>query len=436
MKITIVGAGYVGIVSTAWLVRAGHDVTCVERVPSKVDDLNQGSTPIQEPDMAPLLARGHGEGRLRATTNMSDGLRGADMVWICVGTPSGRHGELDLTSVECAVREMGEHIRDSHDRPTIVLRSTVLPGTTAGCLMPILEQSSGLRVGTDVQLVFHPEFLREGTALHDFDHPPKIVVGEDHPAAGDPLWALYQDQAAPRFRVRTAEAEMVKYCDNLFHATKITFANEIGALCKQMSIDARNVADIFCSDTKLNISTQYLRPGFAYGGSCLPKDLRAMLRHAAQLSVELPMLEGIPRSNEAQIGSFVQRLLRQGAQRVGMVGLAFKSNTDDMRESPHVAVAKRLIGEGIQLSIYDPGIVPQRLVGSNKQAVQAALRHLESLLVTTVDALDPCDTIVINHRIVNGQQVNRWLGRGIFVFDLANVAGVDASSGKYEGIAW
>lgn len=436
MKITIVGAGYVGIVSAAWLVRGGHDVTCVERVPSKVDDLNQGQTPIQEPEIAPLLAHGHRAGRLRATTAAADGLRGTDMVWICVGTPSGRHGQIDLTSVESAIREIGHHMRDSMDRPLVVLRSTVLPGTTTETLVPTLEKASGLRVGPDVQLVFHPEFLREGTALDDFDNPPKIVVGEDTPASGERLWTIYQNQSAPRFRLRVAEAEMVKYCDNLFHAAKITFANEIGALCRHMSLDARRVAEVFCADTKLNISTQYLRPGFAFGGSCLPKDLRAMLRHAAQLSVELPMLEGIPRSNAAQIGALVDRLLAQGAQRVGMVGLAFKSNTDDMRESPHVAVAKRLIGEGIHLCIYDPGIVPQRLVGSNQQAVQAALGHLESLLVNSLDDLAQCDTIVINHRIVPSQQVDAWLAQGVRVFDLANIADVDASLGHYEGIAW
>jgi GDP-mannose 6-dehydrogenase len=436
LRITVVGAGYVGIVSAAWLVRNGHTVTCIERVPSKVDDLNQGSTPIQEPEVAPLLACGHREGRLRATTDPADGLRGADMVWICVGTPSARQGQIDLTSVEAASREIGQHMRQSQDRPLVVLRSTVLPGTTTGTLLPTIEQASGLRVGPDIQLVFHPEFLREGTALEDFDHPPKIVVGEDHARASDRLWQVYQDQSSPRFRLRIAEAEMVKYCDNLFHATKITFANEIGSLCKQMSLDARRVADVFCADTKLNISPRYLRPGFAFGGSCLPKDLRAMLRHAAQLSVELPMLEGIPRSNASQITAFVDRLLQHKAKRVGMVGLAFKSNTDDMRESPHVTVAKRLIGEGIQLCIYDPGIVPQRLVGSNKQAVQAALGHLESLLVASLDDLESCDTIVVNHRIVQAEHVKRWLTDGIRVFDLANIQGVDASSGPYEGIAW
>lgn len=256
MKITIVGAGYVGMVSAAWLVRGGHHVTCVERVPSKVDDLNQGRTPIQEPEIAPLLAAGHREGRLRATTDPSDGLRGAEMVWICVGTPSGRLGQIDLASVESAIREIGQHMRGSTDRPLVVLRSTVLPGTTTCTLLPAMEAASGLRVGPDVQLVFHPEFLREGTALDDFDHPPKIVLGEDVSGAGDRLWTIYQDQSAPRFRLPVAEAEMVKYCDNLFHAAKITFANEIGALCRQMSLDARRVAEVFCADTKLNISPQ------------------------------------------------------------------------------------------------------------------------------------------------------------------------------------
>lgn len=436
MNITIVGAGYVGVVSAACLVRNGHCVTCVERIASKAEDLNRGTSPIQEPEIASMLAEGHRAGRLRATTDLGHGLGGAEMVWICVGTPSGRHGEIDLSSVESAMGEIGQHVRTSEDRPLVVVRSTVLPGTTTGRLVPAIERASGLRVGADLEVVFHPEFLREGTAVEDFDHPPKIVVGRERSGAAKRLWSVYEGLSAPRFRLRTAEAEMVKYCDNLFHATKITFANEVGILCKRMAIDSRRVADVFCADTKLNISPQYLRPGFAYGGSCLPKDLKAVLRHAVELSVELPMLQALPRSNAAQIAALVERVLEHGPQRVGMVGLAFKAKTDDMRESPYVAVAKRLIGEGVHLRIYDPGIVPQRLVGSNKQAVQAALRHLESLLVGSLDELEPCETIVVNHRIIQASDIHRWLARGVRVLDLANVPDVDPSAGPYEGIAW
>lgn len=436
MKITIFGAGYVGIVSAACLLRDGHEVTAVEPVASKVADINRGRTPITEPQVADMLAAGHQDGRLHATDDPAVGMAGAEMVWICVGTPSQADGGIDLSIVETAIRQIGEAIRSSDDRPLVVVRSTVLPGTTAGRLAPILEQASDLRVGEDVALVFHPEFLREGTAVADFDAPPKIVIGEDHQGAGDRLLSIYENYDAPRFRVRSGEAEMVKYCDNLFHAVKITFANEVGAMAKALGIDARNVADVFCADTKLNISPRYLRPGFAYGGSCLPKDTRAILRKASVLSLRLPMLEGLPASNSHQIESLALRLLSHAPRTVGMVGLAFKSDTDDMRESPYVTVAKRLIGEGVTLRIYDPGVEPERLLGSNKQAVQAALRHMETLLVSSLDELDDCDLIVVNHRTIDGTTVNAWLAAGMRVVDLAGVSGVDVTHPHYDGIAW
>ena len=358
------------------------------------------------------------------------------MVWICVGTPSGPDGGVLLDSIENAVRGVGRTLPNSDKRPLIAIRSTVLPGTTEERLIPALEEASGLRVGKDVHVVYHPEFLREGTAVDDFDHPPKIVVGEQQESAADRLLSIYQKYEAPRFRLRTREVELVKYCDNLFHATKITFANEVGMLAKSLGIDARRVSDVFCADTKLNISSRYLRPGFAFGGSCLPKDLRAIMRRASEISIDLPLLGAVLASNRVQVDRLVERVLSKSPRVVGMVGLAFKSNTDDMRESPFVTVAKRLIGEGITLRIYDQGVHPERLIGSNKLAVQRALGHLESLLESSIHELSNCDLILVNHKSVDAARIHRWLDAGIQVFDLADIPNVDASHRGYEGIAW
>jgi GDP-mannose 6-dehydrogenase len=436
VKITIFGMGYVGTVSAACLLRDGHEVAGVDPVDSKIRDLQNGRAPMQEPGVAELLSAGHRDGRLTAATDPAQALPDSDMVWICVGTPSSPDGGIDLSSVETACRQIGEFARAAASHPLIVLRSTCLPGTTRSRLIPTLEKASHLTVGRDMHVVFHPEFLREGSAVEDFDHPPKIVIGEAQPGAGDTLMDIYGNYAAPRFRLGLEEAELVKYCDNLFHAVKVTFANEVGALARDAGVDARKVAEAFCADTKLNISPRYLRPGFAFGGSCLPKDLRAILRHASLRSVRLPMLEAVPESNRQQVEALIARVLAHQPEQVGMVGLAFKANTDDMRESPYMTVGKRLIGEGLKLRIYDRGVQPERLVGSNKRAVRAALGHLESLLVSSLDDLETCDLIIINHRTVDAARVGRWLDAQIRVIDLAGIDGLAPGTAGYEGIAW
>lgn len=436
MKIAIFGMGYVGIVSGACLLRDGHKIIGVDPVEAKVSDLKQGRSPIQEPNVAELLAEGHKAGRLKATTDPSQGLASCDMVWVCVGTPSEPGGGINLSSVDSAVSQIGRTLRNSGDRPLIVLRSTCLPETTSKHTIPLLEGTSGLTVGKDIDVVFHPEFLREGTAVKDFDNPSKIVVGEARPGAADLLLKVYEKYDAPRFRLELAEAELVKYCDNLFHSLKITFANEVAAVAKSAGVDARRVAEVYCADTKLNISPAYLRPGFAFGGSCLPKDLRAILRLASLNSLRLPMLQGVLESNDTQIRNLISRILAHKPNTVGMVGIAFKPDTDDMRESPYVKVAKSLIGEGINLLIYDPSVHPDELIGSNKEQVQRALRHLENLLVSSLKKLSKSDLIIINHPLVDAQRVNKWLKNGISVLDLANVKGVDRNTNGYEGIYW
>ncbi|MHC4324310.1 MAG: nucleotide sugar dehydrogenase, partial [Planctomycetota bacterium] len=409
MRISIFGMGYVGVVSGACLLREGHQIVGVDPVATKVADLAQGRSPIQETGVADLLDEGHRAGRLRATTETSDALKDCRMAWICVGTPSEPEGGINLSAVENVTRQIAAALRVSKARPLIVLRSTCLPGTTANLVIPLLEKESGLTVGKDIHVVYHPEFLREGLAVEDFDNPPKIVIGEAHPGAGDLLLEVYKKYDAPLFRMGLSEAEMIKYSDNLFHALKITFANEVGAIAKSAGVDARQIADVYCADTKSNISPRYLRPGFAFGGSCLPKDLRAILRYTSLKSLQLPMLESVLQSNESQIKELVRRVLEYRPSTVGMVGLAFKPDTDDMRESPFVKVAKGLLGEAIELRIYDPFVQPDKLIGSNKQQVQKELRHLEKLLVSSLQELTETDMIIINQPIVDADCLSNWL---------------------------
>jgi GDP-mannose 6-dehydrogenase len=428
--------GYVGIVSGACLLRDGHEIVAVDPVIAKVKDLGQGRSPIQEAGVADFLAEGHNAGRLKATTEPSEGLANSDMVWICVGTPSQPDGEIDYSSVDTVIGQIGRALRNSKDRPLVVLRSTCLPGTTSNRVIPLLEESSGLTVGKDINVVFHPEFLREGTAVDDFDNPPKIVVGEAEAGAGELLFSIYEKYEAPHFRLELTEAEMVKYSDNLFHALKITFANEVATVVKSIGMDARRVAEVFCADTKLNISPLYLRPGAAYGGSCLPKDLQAILRFASLKSLHLPMLQGVLESNEVQINNLIARVLEYRPNMVGMVGLAFKSNTDDMRGSPYVKVAKALIGEGIHLRIYDPAVQPDRLIGSNKEQVQKALHHLADLLVPSFEDLSATDLIIVNHPIIDADCIYSWLNAGIRILDLVDIKDVEHRTEGYEGIYW
>lgn len=436
MKISIFGMGYVGVVSGACLLRDGHEIVGIDPVAAKVADVSRGRSPVQEPGVAELLAQGRKAGRLVGTTKPQEALPGSDMAWICVGTPSDPDGGINLTAVETVAGQIGQVLRTCADRPLLVLRSTCLPGTSTDCVIPLLERESGLKVGRDFHFVFHPEFLREGTAVRDFFEPPKIVVGESSPGAAEPLLKLYHGYDAPVFRLRLAEAETVKYCDNLFHALKITFANEVGALAKSVGVDARRVAEVFCADTKLNISDRYLRPGPAFGGSCLPKDLRAVLRLASLKSVRLPVLEKILESNEVQVSQVVRRILARRPAIVGMVGLAFKADTDDMRESPYVKVAKALIGEGVKLRIYDPVVQPDRLIGSNKEQVHNALRHLEELLVGSLDDLATADLIVVNHPTVDAARIRSWVDAGVRVLDTAGIDGVDPCTPGYEGLYW
>lgn len=434
MDISIFGLGYVGTVSAACLAQDGHRVIGVDISDAKVDRINRGQAPIIEAEIGELVADGVRSGRLSATTDAEYAVEQSGVALICVGTPSVDNGGLDTQYIERVSAQIGGLISD-RTRPFIfVLRSTVLPGTVGSLVIPTIEEHSGRRVGNGYEVVFHPEFLREGTAVKDFYDPPKIVIGERVPGAGQAVIDLYERIDSPRFVTSIRVAEMVKYADNAFHAVKITFANEIGRFCEAHSVDSREVMDIFCADTKLNISAKYLRPGFAFGGSCLPKDVRALLYAAGSQGLSLPMLEGVLPSNKTQIELALHSVLKNGTRKVGLVGLSFKPGTDDLRESPLVELAERLIGKGVDLKIWDDNVRDAWLVGSNKAYVEKRLPHLVELLVSSGDDLDDCDVIIVGHPVATGQ-LRDWLEQGIDVLDLEGSVG-NITHPRYQGIAW
>lgn len=401
MNIAVFGLGYVGAVTAACLARDGHRVIGVDVAQAKVDIINSGHSPIVEEGMEEIVGAVVAAGRLQATTRVFDAIRDADIAIVCVGTPSRTNGSLDTSYVDKVSREIGGALRerDPHRPFLFVLRSTVLPGTVRDLVLPALADATGLPAGAGYEVVFHPEFLREGSAVHDFDDPPKIVIGERVPGCGKPLESIYCDFDAPLFKVSLGVAEAVKYADNVFHALKITYANEIAHFCGSRGVSAQEVMDIFCADTKLNLSRYYLRPGFAFGGSCLPKDLRAFLHAARQSDLRLPMLQGILPSNRARVERAAEQLLVTGARIVGLYGIAFKPGTDDLRESPYVTLAELLLGKGIDIRIYDPPVQYARLTGRNKSYIDATIPHLAERLVDNVENLMDCVLVATCHPI-------------------------------------
>jgi len=431
MAISVFGLGYVGVITAACLARNGHELVGVDVAASKVDLVNAGRSPIIEAEIDELVAEVVRGGRLRATTDAAEAVAATDLAIICVGTPSQPGGALDRSYVQQVGQQIGSALRGRTRPFYVVVRSTVVPGTTRAFIIPTLEQASGRSVGDGFEVAFHPEFLREGTSVYDFYNPPKIVVGERIPGAGAPVLALYDTAfACPRIACPIESAEMVKYCDNLFHGVKVTFANEVGQLCHAVGADAQQVMGIFCQDTKLNISPAYLRPGFAFGGSCLGKDLRAFLSLARQENLSLPMLEGVLPSNRQQIERAAAQVLSLGVRQIGLYGLAFKPGTDDLRESPLVQLAEQLLGKGIRLRVYDECVKIARLIGGNKSYVEQKLPHLAELLVAHPDELDHCQAIVLGHP-APVDLIRRWLAAGKPVQDLASrsdLAGLGPSS--------
>jgi GDP-mannose 6-dehydrogenase len=388
-RIAIFGLGYVGAVSAACFCARGHDVIGVDVNPTKVAAVNAGQSPIVEERISELIETGIAVGRLRATVDAGAAVAAADVILLCVGTPSAASGGPSFSYLERVAEEVGEALAASAQsrttRPTVVVRSTVTPGTCEDIVIPRIEKAGGLVAGRDFGVAVNPEFLREGTSVADFFEPPKTVIGQLDDASGAVVAALYQGLPGPVHRLPLRVAEISKYVDNAFHALKVGFANEMGALCAAMGLDSHEVMDVFVADRKLNISPSYLRPGFAFGGSCLPKDLRAVLHAARHADLRLPILASVLESNEQQIARAYDLIAGLGCRRVSLFGLAFKTGTDDLRESPLVELAERLLGRGFEVRVWDPHVSLSRISGANREHMKARLPHLSRLLTDSLD---------------------------------------------------
>jgi GDP-mannose 6-dehydrogenase len=436
MRVSVFGLGYVGAVSAACIASQGHSVVGVDKNDTKVGLIQAGKSPIVEAGVDELIAAAHQEGRLGATTDSAQAVRDSELSLVCVGTPSESNGNLNLEYVRRVCEEIGDVLRTLDRYHIVVIRSTVLPGTMRDVVIPTLEQRSGKRSGVDYGVCFNPEFLREGSAVHDFHHPPKTVVGESDPRAGDALLRLYAGLPAPEIRTSLEIAEMVKYVDNTWHALKVGFANEIGSICKGMGLDSFQVMDIFCQDTKLNLSSYYLKPGYAFGGSCLPKDVRALRYRAKTLDVEVPILGAILPSNSAHVQRGIDLVLKEGRRKVGVLGFSFKAGTDDLRESPLVELIERLIGKGYDLAVFDRNVNLARLTGANRDYILNHVPHIAKLMRESIDdVLDHAEVIVIGNGAAEFAAIAGRLKPGQKVIDLVRLK-ARFPGGQYEGICW
>jgi GDP-mannose 6-dehydrogenase len=420
VKVAVFGLGYVGSVTAAALARDGHEVVGVDVADAKVAAINAGHSPVLEPGIEELVADRVAAGGLRATDDPAEGLTGAEVSLICVGTPSRVDGSLDLSHVKQVAQQIGSKLSRAAAGHRVVVRSTVLPGSTRNVVLPEVERASGRRAGDGWDVCTNPEFLREGSSLRDYDAPPRILVGEREPGDGARVLELYAGVQAPRFAVPLEVAEAIKYTDNAFHALKVTFANEVGRVWEAAGAEPTRVMEIFAQDTKLNLSPVYLRPGFAFGGSCLPKDLRALTSAARARHVRIPMLDAVLASNEVVIERALDDVLATGARRVALLGLAFKAGTDDLRESPLLALAKRMIGEGLELVIHDPAVLLSRLHGANRAFLERSLPHINRLLAESLeDAVERADLVVIGHGAPAYARDTEWRAQGKHVLRLA-----------------
>jgi len=437
LKVSIFGLGYVGTVCAGCLAKEGHEIIGVDPVRTKVQLVNAGKSPIIEAEIEEIIAEAVKSGRLRATDDSFQAVSDSEISFVCVGTPSQINGNLDLTHVRSVCEQLGQGLKDKTTPHTVVIRSTILPGTMRRMVIPVLEETSGKKAGRDFGICNNPEFLREGTAVKDFACPSKTVIGELDAASGDALVPLYAKLNAPLIRTDIETAEMVKYIDNSWHALKIGFANEIGNLCKSFSVDSHKAMEIFCQDKKLNISSAYLKPGFAFGGSCLPKDLRALSYSAKVHDLELPILNAILPSNELQVSRGLQLIMERGHKRIGILGFSFKEGTDDLRESPMIEIIERLAGKGYDIRIYDRNVQVARLVGANRDFILNRIPHISRLMVDNIDAvLQHAETVVLGNKAKEFESVPQRLQPGQCLVDFVRVANHLASNGDYDGICW
>ena len=437
MRISVFGMGYVGVVSAACLARDGHTVIGVDPNPTKLDLVNSGRSPIIEDEVDVLVAEAVREGRLVATNDADDAISRTDLSLICVGTPSQANGSLDLSYVRSVCAEIGAAIARAGDHHVVVIRSTMLPGTMREVVLPALETSSGKVAGKDFGVAINPEFLREGTAVFDYRNPPKTVIGCSDEETGKLVAGLYSELPGPVIVTDLQTAEMVKYVDNIWHALKVAFANEVGNVAKSLGIDGHEVMNIFCQDTKLNLSPYYLKPGFAFGGSCLPKDLRAFTYKARTLDLSLPILESILPSNELQIRKALEMVTSCDRKKIGILGFSFKSGTDDLRESPIVELIERLIGKGYDLRIYDKNVNMAKLVGANRDYILNRIPHLAALMVDSIEQIvEHAEVIVIGNGDPEFRDLPDILDDRHHLVDLVRIRQKVNKGLSYDGICW
>jgi len=436
VKLSVFGLGYVGCVSAACFADAGNEVIGVDVNPTKVEIINSGKSPIIEDGINELIAKVVKSGRLSATIDSERAVMDSDLSLVCVGTPSNQNGSLHLRHVEQVCREIGSVLKRKEKRHIVVVRSSMLPGTIENTVVPALEETSGKKAVKDFGICINPEFLREGSSLKDFHAPPFTLIGADDEETTAAVSSLYVNINAPVFVTSLKTAEMVKYVCNCFHALKVSFANEIGNICKALQIDSHEVMDVFCQDTKLNLSPYYLKPGFAFGGSCLPKDLRAINYKAKELDVEVPVLSAILPSNRLQIERAVEMVMSSGKKRVGVLGFSFKAGTDDLRESPMVTLIETLIGKGFELALYDRHVSVAKLVGANKEYIEREIPHISKLMRSTVDGvLNDSDVVIIGNQAEEFLSVAERLRSDQQLIDLVRL--FDRTSNEnYHGICW
>jgi len=436
MRISIFGLGYVGAVCAGCLSTRGHDVLGVDISATKIEMINQGKSPIVEPGLEALLAEGVKSGRLRGTIDVTAAVLSSDLSMLCVGTPSKKNGDLELDYIEEVCRQIGSALRDKHERHTVVVRSTVLPGTVHNVVIPTLEQYSGKKAGVDFGVAVNPEFLRESTAIKDYNFPPMTVIGELDKASGDALEAIYAELDAPIVRKDIAVAEMIKYTCNVWHAAKVTFANEIGNIAKAAGVDGREVMEVVCMDNKLNLSAYYMRPGFAFGGSCLPKDVSALSYRARQWDVEAPLISSLMRSNAVQVQKAYEMINKLGSRKVALLGLSFKAGTDDLRESPQLELAQMLVGKGFDLSIFDSNVEYARDHGANGEYIKNVIPHVSSRLNPDLErVIQEADIIVLGNGDPRFAALAQQVPSGKKVIDLVGFM-PERTNGAAEGICW
>ncbi len=437
MKVSVFGLGYVGTVCAACLAERGHEVFGCDVSEAKVDLINAGQSPIIEKDIGELVSSNVKSGRLKATVSTSEAVMGSDLSLLCVGTPSRANGSLDLSAVQAVSRQIGSSLAGKNSYHSVVIRSTVLPGTLSDIVVPSLQETSSKKLGEAFGVASNPEFMREGSAVSDFNNPAKTVIGTKDETTRERLLELYRGLPGRLIVTEPRLAELVKYTDNTWHALKVAFGNEIGNICKAAGVDSHELMQVFFADTKLNISNAYLLPGFAFGGSCLPKDVRAINAYAVQHDVEAPLLKSLMPSNKQQIERALQWILDHGKRNVGFLGFSFKAGTDDLRESPYLELIERLIGKGCDIRIFDQNVSLAKLVGANKAYLMNAIPHVTQLMVPSIeDAVEHSDVVVTTSRSPEYEAVVEKLRPDQILLDMARLPNTDRIAGTYDGINW